>query len=99
MDPQLKSWITSVALGGSMSVAVLAAKYGIIPASDESGLANMLVTIAFGLGALGLGWYKSRQHTQDAMIKSVNAADNGVTVVKTSDAVRASIPTINVAAK
>lgn len=81
MDPEVKSIVSSVALSGATSIAVWAAGHGIVPASDESNLANTLVTVAFGLGALAIGWYKKRQMSQTAMIAAVNNADNGVKVV------------------
>lgn len=81
MDPQLKSICTSILLAAATAIAAWAAGHGIIPGSQQGDFANMLVTVAFGLGAAGIAWYKKRQQSQEVLIKAVNAADNGVKVV------------------
>ena len=99
MDPQTKSILTSIALAGATSIAGYAASKGLIPSGDQSVLANDLVTLVSGLVAAGLAWYKSRQHTQTALIAAVNNADNGVKVVSNASpgpAVDAPIPPLTV---
>lgn len=76
----------------------LAAK-GVISSADATVLATSAIGLISAVLTFGPALWGIWARSHDAMIKSVNAADNGVTVVKTTDAVRASIPTINVAAK
>lgn len=95
MDPQLKSVLTSIGLAGATAITGWAVNKGYISASDQSADANYLVG-ALGVIIVGLlGWYKARQHSQKAMIQTVNAAPNGVTVVPTTSAIAAGIPQAN----
>ncbi len=72
--------------------ATWAVTKGIIPADQQGAFANYI--IAFGGYAVtaGLGWWKARRNTQEALIKTVNASPNGVIVVATKDAMAAGIP-------
>ena len=86
MDPQLQSILTSVGLAAATSAGAWAVSKGIISQGDQSAFANQLVLVVSGLITAGLAWWKARQVSQTSMIKSVNAADNGVTVVPTTPA-------------
>jgi len=81
MDPQVKSFLTSIVLAGATALAGQAATAGLIPGADQATFANDLVAIFFGAIAAGAAWYKARQHTPTAQIAAVNNADNGVKVV------------------
>ena len=81
MDPQVKSTLTSILMLGAGAVATWAANKGIIPNGDQPVLTNELVTVAFGLIAAGIAWYKARSQSQTALIAAVNNANNGVKVV------------------
>jgi hypothetical protein len=74
MDPQLKSILTSVALAIATAIASWAASHGLVPDQDQGTVANDLVTALFGAAAMGLAWYKSREHTPTAQIAAVNCA-------------------------
>ena len=95
MDPQLKMMLTSVGSIAATAVASWAASKGIISAGDQANLANSLLTVAGAAVAGLLAWYAHRQTSQPAMIKAVNAAPNGATVVKTEAAAAAGIPAIS----
>ncbi len=84
MNPQIKSILTSVLLAGATAATTWGAAHGIIPNEDQTGAANLIVTIALGVISAGIGYYKQRQVTPTNLIKSVNAADNGVKVVPTT---------------
>lgn len=86
MDPQLQSVLTSVGMALAMSIAGYAASKGVISSGDQSNLANALVTVGGVIVTAVLGWLKTRQVSQKAMIQAVNKADNGVTVVPTTAA-------------
>ncbi len=96
IDPVLHSSLTSMGMVVASGAATWAVTKGIIPADQQGAFANYI--IAFGGYALtaGLGWWKARRNTQESLIKSVNAAPNGVTVVATTDAVAAGIPPVEV---
>lgn len=89
MDPQLKSILSSLGLAAATAIAGYAATHGLIGTSDQSQLANALVTVGGAIVAAGLAWYKAHQVSQPSMIKAVNAADNGVKVVAASTPVPA----------
>jgi hypothetical protein len=99
MDPQLKMVLTSVGGAVATAAATWAASNGLISAGDQVNFANALVTV--GSAAVGglLVWYAHHQTSQSSMIKAVNETDNGVTVVKTSDANAAGVPTATAPAK
>jgi hypothetical protein len=109
MNPQIQSMLTSLGMLAATSIATMAVTKGIIPGSDQASFANDLVSlVGYGLTAL-LAWWKTRQVSQPAMvkslsqtgdgqtamIKSINNTNNGVTVVATADAKVASIPAVS----
>ena len=95
MNPQIQSMLTSFGMLAATSIATMAVTKGIIPGSDQASFANDLVSVAgYALTAF-LAWWKTRQVSQKSMIKAVNAADNGVSVVDTTAAKAASIPPVN----
>ena len=81
MDPQLKSVLTSLGLSAAMAIAGWMVHAGIIPAADQSVLANQIVLIMAGAAAFGLAYYKAHSVSPKAMITAINAGDNGVKVV------------------
>ena len=84
MDPQVKSFVSSVAMMVATAVAGWAASAGIVPTGDQSVLANQLALAASGLVMASLAWYKARQVSKAAVIAQVNSQDNGVKVVPAS---------------
>ena len=84
MDPQVKSFLTSFGIFLATSVASWAVSVGIIPEGQQSTVANTIVAFGGYAMAAGLAWWKTRTHTQSALIAAVNAADNGVKVVAQS---------------
>jgi hypothetical protein len=85
MNPQIQSILTSVGMALASSVAAWAVSKGFIPGADQSSFTNDLLTLGSGIVVLVLGWIKAKQVSQPAMIKAVNAADNGVKVVASSE--------------
>jgi hypothetical protein len=84
LNPQIKSIITSVLLAGATAVTTWAVNSGLVPAADQSTVTGDIVTGAGVLAMALIGWWKTRSHTQVAMIAAVNNADNGVKVVAAS---------------
>lgn len=95
MDPQLKSILGSVGLGAAMALTGWMVKQGYISAADQSADANYLLAAAGVVVAGLIGWYKTHQVSQPVMMKAVNAAPNGATVVSTEAAKAAGIPPIS----
>jgi hypothetical protein len=81
MDPQLKSALTTIGMIISTSIASWAATKGFITTGDQANVANALVAVGGGVVTAGLAYWKTRDHSQAAIIKQVNASDNGVKVV------------------
>jgi len=81
MDPQLKSALTTIAMVLSSSIATWAVSQGIISANDQANVANAMTAAAGAIVTIGLAYWKTRDHSQEAIIKQINAADNGVKVV------------------
>lgn len=81
MDPVLKSTLTSFATIGVGSALGWAVTQGYITKDQASTLTADIIGGGSIAIAGALVWYKARQHTQAAMIQTVNAADNGVKVV------------------
>ena len=95
MDPMTKSVLTSVGMSLSMGAVGWAVTKGVVPAADQSVLANDLV-LAAGAGLTVLfGWLKKLAVSQPAMMKAVNAASNGAAVVPEAAAAKAGIQAIN----
>ena len=95
MDPQIKSLLTSFGMMAATAIAGAAATHGYIHSADQTVVADSIVT-AVGAAISGfLTWYKSRQVSPTAAIQQVNLQDNGATVVPTSSARAAGIPTVN----
>jgi hypothetical protein len=109
MDPQLKSYITSMALAAGTAIAAAAATRGYITPDQQGALATGLVTLGGAAVAWAVAEYKRRQTTPAALVQSlnktadgpkaliqaVNAGDNGVTAVATVDAKAAGIPAVS----
>ena len=85
MDAPTKSALGSLALALAMGVAGYAVRAGIVPAADQSTLAAVMVAVVTGLLGLVITWWKTRQVTQTAMIRHINASDNGVKVVSAAE--------------
>ena len=98
MDPQIKSILTTIAVGFATTLATWAAAVGIIPASSESTVINALVSLLLYVIDGLLAWYKARSQSKDALIQAVNAGNNKVKVVADSPE-NASIPVVNKALK
>ena len=81
MDPQLKSALTTIAVVASSALTTWAVSKGLITQGDQANVTNALVGAAGGLVTIGLAYWKTRDHSQKAIIQQVNAADNGVKVV------------------
>ena len=81
MDPQLKSALTTIAAIFSGSIATWAVSKGLISANDQANVANAITAVVGALLAIGLAVWKTLDHSQEAIIKQINAADNGVKVV------------------
>jgi hypothetical protein len=81
MDPQLKSVLTSIGLAAATAITTWAASKSLIPASDQVGDANAIVTVAGMIVMGGLAYFKTRAVTPKAMIASINDTNNGVKVV------------------
>jgi hypothetical protein len=88
MDPQLKSALTSLGMIVATAIAAWAASHGLISAGDQVNVANALVASGGAIATVGLIWWKTRDHSQIAIIEQINDTDNGVKVV--SDDVSAS---------
>ena len=84
MDPQVISLLTTIGMTLSTSIAAWAASNGWIKAADQVPMADIIVTLVGAVITAGLGWYKTQQHGQKAMIQAINAGDNGVKVVAES---------------
>lgn len=95
MDPVLKSALTSVATAVVGAATAWAVTHGYLTKDQATSLTTYLVGSGSILIGAALVWYKARQHTQAAMIKAVNSAPNGVTVVPTTAAKQAAIPPAN----
>ena len=85
MDPQVKSVLTSLGMAAATAVASWAAAKGFVSSDQQAGLVNALLTVGAAAVAAGLGWYKSHMVSQKSMIQAVNAADNGVKVVASTE--------------
>lgn len=97
MDPQLKGILTSAGGITSTAIATYAAAKGIIPndVGSQAGLANALLAVG-GFAVTGLiAWYHSRQTSQASMIPTINAANNGVSVVPAAEAKAAGITPVD----
>jgi hypothetical protein len=93
MDPITKSVLTSVGMSLSMGAVGWAVTKGVVPAADQSVLANDLVLVA-GAGLTVLfGWLKKLAVSQPVMMQAINDAPNGAKVVDEKLAV--GIPAIN----
>lgn len=84
MDPQVNSAITSVLLVIAGSATAILVKDGIISAGDQGSFTSDIAAIIMAIITAAIGWYKANTLSQNSMIKSVNAADNGVKVVPDS---------------
>lgn len=82
MDPQLKSLLTTIALSAATAIGTWMVKGGILPAVDLDSFSKTLVAIASGIAVVGIAYWKRRNVSQAALIKTVNAdPTNGVKVV------------------
>jgi len=84
LDPMTKSAVTSVLLVGASWVTAWGAAHGLIPVADESVITNDIVS---GVGVALMALFmiaKMRAQTKNALIKAVNAGDNGAKVVPES---------------
>lgn len=95
MTPVSNSALTSLIGALTVMLATWLASKNIIPTADISTDAAEIGTFILLAGGVALGWYKTRQVTQTAMIKSVNATSNGVVVVPKVSADAARIPPVN----
>ncbi len=95
MNPQLQSMLTSVGMIAATSISAWAVSKGFIAGSDQASFANDLVGVVGGMVVIALGAIKAKQVSQTSMIKAVNAADNGVSVVPTTAAAAAAIPAVS----
>lgn len=95
MTPVSNSALTSVIGALTVMLATWLASKNIIPTADVSTDAAEIGSFILFAGGIALGWYKTRQVTQTAMIKSVNATSNGVAVVSARDAASAGILPVN----
>ena len=78
MDPVLKSALTSmfVAVCGGILTTI-----GITTTQGQATVADAVIgALTLGVGTL-VGWWKTRTHTQEAVIAAVNSTNNGVKVV------------------
>jgi len=99
LDPQLKSVITSVLMLGAGAIATWFAKSGIISANDIPAFTAWLVAAMGTFGAFVILWWKARANSQAAMMKAINAAPNGASVVPEDAAAKAGIQPINAPVK
>lgn len=81
MNPVLQSWLTSVLLSTATAFATWGVARGLIPAADQTSVANALATAAPGVLIWAIAWWKGRQVAPAAMIQQVNKGENGVKVV------------------
>lgn len=81
INPVFKSFLTSVLLAAATAATTLGVSHGLIPATEQTAVSNILVTVVSGAVIALVTWYKGYQATQKVMIKAVNVGDNGVKVV------------------
>lgn len=85
------SLVTSVAMALAVWVMGLLAGHHLVPEGDVGQGTEILAQIIGAAVFAGFAWFKASLATQDAKIKAINAARNGVKVV--DEAVRA--PEVN----
>lgn len=81
MNPVLKSWLTSVLLSSATALATWGVAHGLVPAADQTSVANAIATAVPTLLIGVFTWWKGRQVTPTAVITQVNKQKNGVKVV------------------
>jgi hypothetical protein len=84
MDPQLKSISTTILGYAGMALATWGVAKGLVPDADKAALANIIATAVPVIIAAAVAEYKRRTASPTALIKQVNAGDNGVKVVAAS---------------
>lgn len=95
MTPGSNSALTSVIGALAVMLATWLASHNLIPNADVGTDAAAIGSFILLAGGVALGWYKTRQVTQTAMIKSVNATSNGVVVVPKASADAAGITPVS----
>lgn len=87
MDPQIRSFLTTILAVALGSVATWLVKAGIITADQTSGFVEGTIGVILALAAAGVAWWKTRSHTPEAQVRVVAAMPSVARVEVKRDAI------------